>query len=127
MDYIIQQILENLKNVGLGCGIFVISYLSNMILGLWYNIKVLNQEFDYHRLINSALKILAFVFGTSLLAIGITLVPIFADYVGVVIPEEYTDVLQAIAIVSLFIICSCKYLVEAYNKFRAILFGERNV
>lgn len=124
MEDIIQNIINNLQNVGIGCVLFIVAYFSNMLLSLWYNIKILGQEFDYHRLINSALKILCFGLGTALLTIGITLVPEFANYVGFVIPEEYFEVFQNLAILSIFIISTCKYLVEAYGKFKAILLNK---
>ena len=85
---------------------------------------MLNQEFDYKKLLNSALKILAFGAGTSLLVIGITLVPIFANFVGFVIPDEYSEVFQNLAIIAVFIVSACKYLVEAYTKFKKILKGK---
>ena len=97
-----------------------------MLLSLWYNLKVLNQEFDINRLLNSIYKILAFGAGTSLLVIGITLVPIFADHVGLTIPEEYSEVFQDLAVIAVFIISSCKYLIEAYSKFQDILNSDRN-
>ena len=121
MQEIIDIVLKNLYHVGLGCALFIIAYLSNVCLSLWYNIKILNQQFDYKKLLNSALKILAFGVGTSLLIIGITLVPIFADFVGFNIPEEYSEVFQNLAIISIFIISTCKYLIEAYGKFKKIL------
>ena len=121
MEAIIQIILNNLKNVGLGCGLFIVAYLSNVCLSLWYNIKMCHQEFDWRRLLSSVLKILSFGAGTSLLVIGITLVPIFADFVGFNIPEEYSEVLQNIAIIATFIVSACKYLLEAFGKFKKII------
>ena len=124
MQEIIDILLTNLTHVGMGCALFIIAYISNMLLSLWYNIKMLNQEFDYKKLLNSALKILAFGAGTSLLVIGITLVPIFANFVGFVIPDEYSEVFQNLAIIAVFIVSACKYLVEAYTKFKKILKGK---
>ena len=124
MKEIIDIIINNLINVGIGAGIFVVAYLANVLLSLWYNIKMLHQEFDYHKLINSALKILSFGLGTALLVIGITLIPMFADYVGLTIPQEYIEVLQNLAIIAAFVVSACKYLFEAYTKFKAILFND---
>ena len=121
MQEIIDIVLKNLYHVGLGCALFVIAYVSNVLLSLWYNIKMCHQKFDYRKLLNSVLKILAFGAGTSLLVVGITLVPIFADFVGFNIPEEYSEVFQNLAIISVFIIATCKYLIEAYGKFKKIL------
>lgn len=121
MQDIINILLQNLQNVGIGCGLFIIAYVSNVLFSLWYNIKILCQKFDYKRLINSVLKILAFGGGTCLLVTGITLIPHFANYVGFTIPEEYVEVFQDLAILSVFIIAACRYLMEAYTKFKLIL------
>lgn len=121
MQDILDLILNNLTLVGVGCGLFVIAYISNVCFSLWYNIKILGQSFDYKKLINSALKILAFCAGTSLLVVGITLIPIFADYVGFTIPEEYSEVFQNLAIIGVFLIAAIKYLIESYGKFKKIL------
>ena len=121
MNDVIDVVVSNLYHVALGCALFVIAYASNILFGLWYNIKVLNQKFDINRLLWSLVKILAFGTATSLLVIGITLVPIFADFVGFAIPEEYSEVFQDLAVIAVFIISSCKYLIEAYGKFKAIL------
>jgi len=124
MEEILQLVLDNLIKVGIGCGLFVIAYCSNILLSLWYNIKIKRQEFESKRLLESLEKILAFGAGTSLLTIGITLVPIFVNEVGLTIPEEYAEVFQDLAVITVFIIAACKYLVEAFTKFQAILTYE---
>lgn len=121
MNDLVQIIISNLQNVGIGVLLFIVAYVSNMALSLYYNIKVLNEAFDKAKLINSALKIAAFAIGTALLCIGVTTIPAFASHVGFEIPEEYSTVFQDLAILSVFIISSCKYLLEAYQKFSAIL------
>ena len=121
MNGLIETVLTNLTDVGIGVLLFVMAYVSNMALGLYYNIKVLNQPFDKNKLIDSAIKIAAFGIGTGLLCVCVTTIPAFATHVGFVIPEEYSTVFQDLAILSVFIISSCKYLLEAYSKFSAIL------
>ena len=121
MGELMQTVLTNLTDVGVGILLFVMAYVSNMALGLYYNIKVLNQPFDKNKLIDSALKIAAFGIGTGLLCVCVTTIPAFATHVGFAIPEEYSTVFQDLAILSVFIISSCKYLLEAYNKFAKIL------
>lgn len=121
MQDIINIIINNLTLVGIGCGLFIIAYVSNVCFSLWYNIKMLGQPFDYKKLLDSVLKVLAFCAGTTLLVIGITLIPIFADYVGFTIPEEYSEVFQNLAIIGVFLISAIKYLLEAYSKFKKIL------
>ncbi len=121
MGELAQTVLTNLTDVGIGVLLFVMAYVSNMALGLYYNIKVLNQQFDKSKLIDSALKIAAFGIGTGLLCVCVTTIPAFATHVGFVIPEEYSTVFQDLAILAVFITSALKYVIEAYGKFSAIL------
>lgn len=115
------NILLNLTYVGIGACLFLVSYLSNMTFSLYYNIKVLSQQFDKNKIINSAFRVASVTIGLALLCIAITTIPEFATYVGLEIPTEYTEIFSNLAILTLFVTSSCKYVAEAYNKFKKIL------
>lgn len=86
-----------------------------------YNIKVLLQPFDRQKMINSGLKVATFIVGLTLLCVAITTLPIYADQLGWAIPEEYTEIFADLVIVGAVLMVSCKYIAEAFTKFRAIL------
>lgn len=117
----LEAILNNLINIGWAMLIFLAAYLSNVAFSLYYNIRVLLQPFDREKAINSALKVTAFLVGLTLLCVSITTLPLFANQVGWAIPEEYTDVFADLVIIGAVLIVSCKYIVEAFTKFKAIL------
>ena len=117
----LDTILHNLENAGWAMLIFLCAYVSNMVFGLYRNIKQLQQPFDKERLINSGLKVDSIVVGLVLLVVGITALPAFADYVGWKIPEEYSKVFSDLAVISVCLVVSCKYFAEAISKFTAIL------
>lgn len=117
-------ILQNLTYTGIGMALFICAYVSNMAFSIWYNTQNCNEEFDWKRFFKSLLKIVYFGIGTILLCIGVTTVPIFCDYIGLTLPEEYIDVFEKLAIVAVFVYASCKYLTEAFTKFKAILLGD---
>lgn len=117
----LDTILHNLENAGWAMLIFLCAYVSNMVFGLYRNIKQLQQPFDKEKLINSGLKVASIVVGLVLLVVGITALPAFADYVGWKIPEEYTKVFSDLAVISICLVVSCKYFAEAIGKFTAIL------
>lgn len=119
-----ETILENLINVGYGVALFIVAYLSNMLFSLWYNIKMLSQPFDYKRLLNSGLKILCFGGALALLSLVVCILPVFADTVGWSIPEEYIEVFANLAVIGMFLLASTKYIMEAWNKMKAILFDK---
>ncbi len=118
-------VLENLINVGIGMLLFVGAYASNMAFSLWYNIKMLNQEFEKEKLINSGIKIATFGIGTTLLVMVVTTLPLFADKVGFAIPAEYEEIFSNLVVVAVFLTAACKYALEAYNKMKLVLFSDK--
>lgn len=117
----INAVLYNLVNIGWAMLIFLCAYLSNMAFSLYYNIKILLEPFDKQKVINSGLKVAAFVVGLTLLCLAITTLPLFANMVGWTIPAEYADIFSDIVIIGAVLIVSCKYIAEAFTKFKAIL------
>lgn len=117
----LESVLRNLTDIGWAMLIFLCAYLSNVAFSLYYNIKVLLQPFDRTKMINSGLKITAFVVGLTLLCVAITTLPLYADQLGWAIPQEYTDIFADLVIVGAVLMVSCKYIAEAFTKFKAIL------
>lgn len=115
------DILTNLTYVGIGAALFLAAYLSNMAFSLYYNIKILSEKFEKDKIIDSGLKVSAIIVGLVLLCISITSLPTFVDYVGLTIPQEYADIFSNLAILGLFVTSACKYVFEAYSKFKKIL------
>lgn len=121
MNNFLDNILTNLMYVGIGAGLFLVAYLSNMSFSLYYNIKILLQPFDLEKIKNSALRVASIVIGLALLCIAITTIPEFATMVGLEIPKDYAEIFSNLAILTLFVTSSCKYVLESYNKFKKIL------
>lgn len=78
----LETILHNLMNIGWAMLIFLCAYLSNVSFSLYYNIKVLLEPFSKEKLINSGLKITAFVCGLTLLCVAITTLPLLRIWSG---------------------------------------------
>ena len=117
----LNAVIENLINIGWAMLIFLSAYLANVAFSLWYNIKIQQQSFDKSKLIASALKVLTFVVGLTLLCVAITTLPLFATQVGWTIPDEYTDIFADLVIIGAVLLVSFKYIKEAFEKFTAIL------
>lgn len=82
---------------------------------------MLSQDWDWDKIKASAIKIAAFVIGTTLMTVGVTALPIFCDYIGLTIPEEFAEVFQKLAIIGVFVYAACKYLTDAFDKFKKLL------
>ncbi|MFV0515843.1 MAG: hypothetical protein ACK5MV_00395 [Aminipila sp.] len=116
-----ENIIQNLLNIGYAIFIFSCAYLANMAFSIWYNVTALNQPFEWSKIRKSFLKAVVFVIGITLLCIAITMLPIFASEIGWTLPEEYTDLFQELVIVFAFLNVTCKYIKEAYQKFVVIV------
>lgn len=121
MTDFIDNILQNLTYVGIGALLFLVAYISNMAFSLYYNIRMLKESFDKNKIIDSAIRISTIVVGLTLLCIAITTLPQFVTYVGLTIPQEYADIFSNLAVLTLFVTSACKYVLEAYTKFKKIL------
>lgn len=117
----LNAVLNNLINIGWAMLIFLCAYLSNVAFSLYYNIKILLQPFQVKKLINSALKVSAFVVGLTLLCTAITTLPLYADQIGWTIPEQYADLFADLIILGAVLSVSCKYIFESFAKFKNIL------
>lgn len=121
MSTLLQNMLVAIEYAGIGLILFVISYTSNMCFSIYYNIKILGQTFNKQKIYDSGFKILTFGIGTLLMTIATVGIPQFAAITGIELPQEYVEVFSTLAISAVFIICSCKYILEAYEKFKKIL------
>ena len=121
MSLLAQNMLLALEYAAIGLGLFVISYISNMCFSIYYNTKILGQSIDKQKIYNSIFKVGTFGVGTVLMTIATVAIPQFATVAGIELPQEYVEVFSTLAISAVFIICSCKYILEAYGKFKKIL------
>lgn len=126
MGEIIQAILNNLQNVGIGLLLFLLSYISNMAFAMYYNMKVVGESFDKEKMKNSLLKLLSFVIGCATLVIVVTTLPLFATYTGFELPSEFIDTFNTVAIIAVPVYASCKYALSAFGKMKDVLNSSTN-
>lgn len=126
MGEIIQAILNNLQNVGMGLLLFLLSYISNMAFAMYYNMKVAGESFDKEKMKNSLLKLLSFVIGCTTLVIVVTTLPLFATYTGFELPSEFIDAFSTVAIIAVPLYASCKYALSAFDKMKDVLNSSTN-
>ena len=126
MNDILQSVLVNLQNVGIGMLLFFMAYISNMAFSIYYNIKVLGQSFNKQKMITSIEKLIAFIIGTVLLVVVVTTLPLFSEQVGLTLPEEFVSTFSTLAIMVLPVYASCKYALAAFSKMKQVLDSHTN-
>lgn len=121
MELYWNDIINNLASVGWGLLIFLMSYLSNMSFSIYYNVRILGETFSAEKIKKSLVKIICFGAGTFLLTASITMILPWANANGLIIPEEYSEVITTVATLALCLTGSLKYIVEAVSKMGKIL------
>ena len=121
MSEILPAILDNLQTVGIGMLLFFLAYGSNMAFSIYYNIKVLGENFQITKIKNSILKLIAWVVGTVLLVVVVTTLPLFSAQAGLELPEDFVNTFSTLAILVLPVYASCKYAMMAYSKMKGVL------
>ena len=120
-DDILSEIVVNLQKVGIGLGIFILMYISNMGASIYYNIKILGDKFSSQKLIDSGVKVASLAVAIIAFCLSVTLVIPWVNYVGLPIPEEFSDVLNMVAMCGVALTGIVKYGKEAFTKISKIL------
>lgn len=121
MNDIIFIVIDNFEKVGIGVMLFIAAYLSNMGLGAWKSYQIDGFDFDWHLLINSAIKFLILAASISLLSIVVSVIPAYMNYIGIAFEESTIQAIDSIVIVSAFLTATVRYTVDAITKIKAIL------
>ena len=120
-DNILAEIVVNLQKVGIGLGIFILMYISNMGASIYYNIKILGDKFSSQKLIDSGINVASLAVAIIAFCLSVTLVIPWIYYVGLPIPEEFSDVLNMVAMCGVALTGIVKYGKEAFTKISKIL------
>ena len=121
MDNILILILTNLEKIGVGIGLFLGAYVSNVCLGAWRSVKIEGYDFDWKLIGQSFVKFAVLGLGIGLLSIVVSILPMYMTYVGIVIEDETMAVLDSIVIIMAFVVACAKYVKDAYSKLKEIL------
>lgn len=121
MNNIIELIVINLEKIGIGALLFLCAYLANMGLGAWKNVKVEGVSFDWQLIKQSIIKFIVLFLSLTLLSIVISVIPMYATYVGIDIPTETLETIDALVIIGAFLTATLRYIADAIEKIRTIL------
>lgn len=121
MNEVFALILMNMEKVGFGAIIFLMTYLANMALGAWKNVKIDGSSFDWKMIGNSVVKYVVLVLGIALLSVAVVVVPEYVTYVGIEIEAAVLETIDAIVIVGAFLTSAIRYIADGISKLKAIL------
>ena len=116
-----ETIIENLKNVLHALALLGISWCADCILSTYRNVGILSQDWDFSRFLNSIKRVLVVVLGIVLLIIVVTDLPLLINETGIIIPEQYLEAFNVIAILTAIFVTIAKYTAGAVEAFFNIL------
>lgn len=113
-------IITNLEQVGIGIVLFMLAYMANIGLGTWKNVKIEGYEFDWKLIAQSLIKFVVLIFSIGCLSISISIIPLYATYIGIDIGAETMETMDSLVIISAFLSATITYLKDAISKLQAI-------
>ena len=119
----VNEIIMNLEKIGCGMLLLLGVYMANMGLGAWRNVKVEGYNFDWHKILESAVKFVVLGGSLALLVTIVTAIPYYSTYVGIVIEAETAEVLDSMIIIGGFLTATIRYAKDALSKLSDI-FGN---
>ena len=114
-------IIMNLEKIGFGMLMFLGAYLANMGLGAWKNVKIDGSAFDWTLIKQSIIKFIVLILSIALLSIVVSVIPVYATYVGIEISQEVLETIDALVIIGAFLTATLRYTGDAISKLKAIL------
>lgn len=114
-------IVGNLIKVGIGALLFLGAYMSNMGLGAWRNVKLNGHDFEVSYLLHSIVKYVVLALSIGVLTIVVTVMPMYANYVGVEIDAKILESISSLVIVGAFLAATVHYVCDAIQKVKDVL------
>lgn len=114
-------VLVNLEKVGIGAGLFLAAYLSNMGLGAFNSTKLKGEAFNWQLIWKSVVKFVVVGISLALLSSVVSLIPAYATYIGIEISQETMETIDGLVITGAFMTATLKYLADSIAKIKAIL------
>lgn len=113
-------IITNLEQVGIGILLFMLAYVSNIGLGAWKNVKIEGCEFEWELIFQSIIKFIVLIFSIGCLSISISIIPIYATYIGIDIGAETMETMDSLVIIGAFLSATITYVKDAISKLQTI-------
>ena len=119
-------LLENLRLMGILAVLFVLSFATNTILGTYYQVNLIKEQFSKEKLFKGLAKggiiLLAGLFITLILS----LLPFGLTEMGIVLDEAILEGVNITAVCGVIVTGIIRYLKDALTKFYAILTHTQN-
>lgn len=117
-------LLPNLKFIGILLIAFFTAFGTNTILGIYYNVDALKQEFSWKKFWKGILRGGILLLAAAMITIIISCLPDVLESFGITADHELFEGLSMGAIATVILSCIVHYLKDALAKFYKIIHGE---
>lgn len=118
------NIVDNLIIIGWIFGIFIMTYIANILFSIGQNIIKMKENFDKSKFIYGILKMFVIGIGCGLLSVAFTMITYFIDSATnliIEIPEDLLDVCNNGIIIAIFFSAIKKYTTECWETLKELL------
>ncbi len=114
-------LLQNIELVTILIVAYLMALGTNTLLGIYYNLKSLKENFSKEKLITGLIRGGIILISALLITTIISLLPEILNLFGITAPEELFENVSVIAMATVLTSTVVRYLTDAFKKFYAIL------
>jgi len=119
-------LINNLQLIIILLAAYLISLGINTLLGIYYNVKQIKEEFSKEKLLNGLARGGIILVGGVLITVVVSLLPEILKQFGISAPDNLFEDLSIVAIAGVLVSSIATYLNDALRKFYSILRGDSN-
>lgn len=120
-----ETLIANLKLVGVLMAMFIGSFGTNVLLGLYQNIGVAKEQFSKERLVEGLIRGAIVLVGCAILTVIISLLPTCVSAIGITVEDGVMEGISVVAMGGVILSMIIRYLKDAITKFYSILYGNK--
>jgi len=123
----LQIILENIKMIGMLFGLFGLFFMSNTMFGLFLNVGLKAEKFEWSRLWSGVKRGIILFIGIVCLVVGVSTVGTVINMAQIIdIDPAIVDGISIITISTIIVLSTLDYAKQSIQKFTKIMNKEEN-
>lgn len=118
-------LIYNFKMIGALLLMYIFSFSANTILGMYYNVKNIKEDFSKEKLISGVVKGAIVLVSMALIIVVLSVLPQVVEAFGLTIEEEVFSGISALGMATVMVSVDAYYLKDAIAKLYSILYGKK--
>lgn len=114
-------LLENLRLMGILALLFVLSFTTNTLLGVYYQIRLVKEKFSKEKLFEGLAKGGIILVAGLFITLSLSLLPFGLTEIGITLDETLLEGVNITAVCGVIVTGTIRYLKDALTKFYSIL------